>query len=148
MPYLQSDWVTRVRNTATAGCAGVEVVQEFAYTFTGAELVAGDKIELGILPAYNTITGGGLMCSNGTIAGDVGLMSGEVGSKDAARTIGAEIFAAKKVTAVTAIDPITLVSALTIAPADQDRSIGFKVTTGATPAKGDKLRLLLKYAAP
>ena len=147
MAYLQSEWATRQRNTATAGCAGVEVAQVFEYTFDGAALVAGDKIELGVLPAYNAISGGYLMCDNTTLAGDIGIMSGDVGDNDPNRSVGTELFAAKAVTSATAGLPVDAVSALTLRAADADRSIGLKVTTGATPTKGQKIRLLLKYRA-
>lgn len=155
MALIQSDWATRTRNTATAGCAGVEVAQMFEVKLPAAALVANDIIELGILPAYNTITDAILVCDDldtggsAALAFDVGIMSGEVGDKDSVRTCGAEVFAASNVGQAGGVARATLASAFTIATADKDRSVGVKITTAAaTQAAGAKLRLLLKYAAP
>lgn len=146
MALIQSGWATRQRNTASSGCAGAEIAQLFEYTFTGAAIAAGDIIELGVLPAYNSISGGYLFGDNATLAGDVGLMSGEVGEVNASRTVGAELFTATAAAAGVAT-PITDSDAFKIVSTDKDRSIGFKVTTGATPTKGQKIQLLLKYRA-
>lgn len=147
MAFLQSEHATRVANTATAGCAGVEVAQMFEIDLGGQTLAAGDTIELGILPAYNRISGGYIACGDTTLAGDIGIMSGDVGDEDPARLVGDEIAAAFVATSATAVTPITALTAFEVEDTDKDRSIGFKVTTGATLAAGVKLQLLLKYRA-
>lgn len=155
MAIIQSGWATSQRNTATAGCAGVEVAQLFEIALPAAALAIGDIIELGILPAYNSVTDAILVSADldtggsPAIAFDVGVMSGDVGDKVSVRTCGAEIFAASNVGQAGGVARTTLASAFTIEPADKDRSIGVKITAAAaTQAAGAKLRLLLKYAAP
>lgn len=143
---LQSEWVTRQRNTATGECAGEEIAQLFEFKFTGAALAAGDIIELGILPAYNSISGGYLIGDNTTLAADVGIMSGEVGEKNPARLVGSELFEATAA-AAGKVTPITANGAFDIQAEERDRSVGLKVTTGATPTAGQKVKLLLKYRA-
>lgn len=154
MALIQSGWPTRQHNTATAGCAGVEVAQLFEIALPAAALVANDIIELGVLPAYNSISDAILVCDDLDTGGapamafDVGIMSGEVGDKDSVRTCGAEIFAASNVGQAGGVARTTLASAFTIGATDKDRSIGVKITTAAaTQAVGAKLRLLLKYRA-
>lgn len=154
MALIQSGWATRQRNTVTADCAGEEVAQLFEIALPAAALVANDIIELGVLPAYNSISDAILVCDDldtgGTpaLAFDVGIMSGEVGDKDSVRTCGAEIFAASNVGQAGGVARTTLASAFTIAATDKDRSIGVKITTAAaTQAVGAKLRLMLKYRA-
>ena len=147
MALIQSGWATRQRNTPTSGCAGSEVAQLFEYVFKGGVALApGDIIELAVLPAYNSISKAYLIGDNATLAGDIGLMSGEVGEVNPARTVGVELFAATAATAAAAKQTLAT-TALTIAPTDKDRAIGFKVTTGATPTAGQKVALLLKYRA-
>lgn len=154
MALIQSGWVTRQRNTVTADCAGEEVAQLFEIALPAAALVANDIIELGVLPAYNSISDAILVCDDldtggsPALAFDVGIMSGEVGDKDSVRTCGAEIFAASNVGQAGGVARTTLASAFTIAATDKDRSIGVKITTAAaTQAVGAKLRLMLKYRA-
>lgn len=154
MALIQSGWATRQRNTVTADCAGEEVAQLFEIALPAAALVANDIIELGILPAYNSISDAILVCDDldtggsPALAFDVGIMSGEVGDKDSVRTCGAEIFAASNVGQAGGVARTTLASAFTIAATDKDRSIGVKITTAAaTQAVGAKLRLMLKYRA-
>jgi hypothetical protein len=154
MALIQSGWATRQRNTVSADCAGEEVAQLFEIALPAAALVANDIIELGVLPAYNSISDAILVCDDldtggsPALAFDVGIMSGEVGDKDSVRTCGAEIFAASNVGQAGGVARTTLASAFTIAATDKDRSVGVKITTAAaTQAVGAKLRLMLKYRA-
>lgn len=127
----------------------------FEIALPAAPLAVGDIIELGILPAYNTITDATLVADDldtggsATMAFDVGVMSGDVGDKVSVRTSGAQLFAASNVGQAGGVARTTLATAFTIAATDKDRSIGVKITAAAaTQAAGAKLRLLLKYAAP
>lgn len=154
MAMIQSKWATRQHNTVAADCAGEEVAQLFEIALPASALLANDIIELGVLPAHNSVTDAILVCDDldtgGTaaLAFDVGIMSGEVGDKDSVRTCGNEIFAASNIGQAGGVARTTLASAFTIAPVDKDRSVGVKITTAAaTQAAGAKLRLLLKYAA-
>ena len=153
MALPQSLWVTRQRNTAVSGCAGVEVAQMFEFTIPGATAIPqNDIIELGILPANNEISGATLICDDldtgTTLTLDVGVMSGEVGEQNSARTCGAELFSGATVGQAGGVAHTALASAYTIAATDKDRSIGVKIATAATAhVAGRKLRLLLKYRA-
>lgn len=155
MALLQSLWATGQRMTAVGDCAGDEVSQMFEFALPQTALSAGDIIELGVLLGNNVPTDAILVCdkldSGGApaFAFDVGVMSGAVGDTDPARTCGAELFAASSVAQAGGVARTTLASAFTIAPTENHRSIGVKVTAAAaTQVQGAKLRLLLKYAAP
>lgn len=153
MALHQSLWVTRQRNTAVSGCAGVEVAQMFEFTIDDTTAIPqNDIIELGVLPGNNEISGATLICDDldtgTTLTLDVGVMSGDVGDKDDSRTCGDEIFAATDVGQAGGVEHSDLVTAYTIAAAPVDRSIGVKIKTAATGhTAGKKLRLLLKYRA-
>lgn len=154
MTIIQSGWPTRQRNTATAGYAGVEVAQLFEIALPATALSANDIIELGVLPAYNTVSDAILIADDLDSGGsaalvfDVGIMSGEVGDKDSVRTCGAELFSASNVGQAGGVARATLARAFTIASQENDRSIGVKITKeAATQVAGAKLHLLLKYYA-
>jgi len=154
MAIKQSFWATGQRMVPVGDCAGDEVAQLFEYQLPAAGLSIGDIIELAVLPAFNTATDAILVSddldSNGapTIAFDVGIMSGSVGDAVSARTCGAELFSGSVVGKAGGVERASLASAFTIAPTDNHRSIGVKLTAAAaTQVAGAKLRLLLKYAA-
>lgn len=152
MTILQSPWATGQRTTPYGDCAGDEVSELFAFALPAAALAVGDIIELGVLPAFHAPSDAILVCedldSGGApaLAFDVGIMSGDVGDKVTARTCGSELFAASNVGQAGGVARATQVSAFTIAPTDNHRSIGVKITTAAaTQVAGAKLRLMLKY---
>ena len=96
-------------------------------------LLVSDDLDSGAAPA---------------IAFDVGIMSGDVGDNVSARTCGNELFSASNIGQAGGVARATQVSAFTIAPIDNHRSIGVKVTAAAqTQTAGAKLRLLLTYRA-
>lgn len=155
MTIYQSGWATRQRNTANSGCAGAVIAQMFEFELTSTALQVGDIIEIGVLPAHNSVSNAILISDEldtnaaPTIAFDVGVMSGEVGDDESARTCGAELFAASSIGQAGGVAKTTLATAFTIAAADKDRSIGVEITAAALTqaAAGAKLRLLLEYRA-
>lgn len=155
MALYQSGWATRQQNTVSGDCAGEEIAQLFEFTLTSTALEADDIIELGILPAYNSVSDAILVSddldtnASPTLVFDVGVMSGEVGDKGSVRTCGAELFSAATVGQAGGVARTTLATAFTIAAVEKDRSIGVKITTAAATqaAAGKKLRLILKYRA-
>lgn len=154
MALLQSGWATRQRNTAVSGCAGAEIAQMFTFTLPADALEAGDIIELGVLPGNNEISDAILIADqldddgSAAITLDVGVMSGEVGENDPARTCGDEVFAASIVGQAGGIERVEQASAFTIEAVDKDRGIGVKIgTAAASQIEGATLRLLLKYRA-
>jgi hypothetical protein len=153
MAIYQSGWATRQRNTPNAGCAGVVVAQVFEYTLTDDVLAQGDIIELGVLPAGNTVVGAKLICdqldTGGNIVFDVGIMSGQVGEDDPARTCGDEIFSGADVGQAGGVVDADAETAFLINAVGVDRSVGVVITTAAASqaTAGAKLRLLLQYVA-
>lgn len=152
MTQLQSKWAKREITTPLGGCAGAVVTELFEYSITAA-LALGDIIELAVLPTYATVVDAVLIADDLDTGGspaltlDVGIMSGEVGVLDAARTCGAEIFAASTVGQAGGVARPTLPSAFRIAPIEGHRSIGVKVAAApATGATTGKIQLRLTYA--
>lgn len=135
---------------ATPDCAGDVVANLYEFDIAGNTLALNDIIDVGVLPAYATVVDAILISddldTNGspTVTLDVGLMSGEVGSKDGARTCGAELFAASNVAQAGGTARMSLASGFRIASAGVDRSIGIKIKAAiATQATTGKVGLLL-----
>lgn len=138
----QSEWATGQRTTAVAGCAGVVVCERFEYTISANITAATDIIELGVLPAGAQVVEAILdVAETGTATYDVGIMSGSVGSTASDRTSGNEYFAAAADNGVTRM---TKQAGFAVAPTDNHRSIGVKVSADIT-ASGQLLALNLFY---
>lgn len=131
----------------TPACAGSVVVNRYEFDVTAA-LAGGDIIDIGVLPANCKVVDAILesddLDSNAapTLAVDVGVMSGEVGSTGA-RTCGNELFAASNVAQAGGIARTTKKEAFRIAPAANDRSVGVKVTAAAATHQAGKIVLNL-----
>lgn len=151
MAQYQGPFVTGKAIIPLDGVANTVVSELFTFVTTAA-LVAGDIIEIGQLPCYCTVADAILIFDDldtGTpaITVDVGLMSGEVGVMDVARTCGNELFAADVVGKAGGISRMTKVEGFRIAPVEPYRSIGIKVVAGpgtSAPA-GAKIALRLFY---
>ena len=132
MTIKQSNWAKGIEVTTTSDCSGEVVCERFTFTVS-ADLASADIIELGVLPANSTIVDA--ILDTGNLGAGVtvtsGLMSGTVGSTDAARTCGSELFSAAANNAI--VRPSTS-SAFTIAKVTADRSIGVKVSGAVTAA--------------
>ncbi len=131
--------------TAASPGAGIAIVNDYFYDLSTAQNVAGDIIDLGILPANHTVSDVVLITGDldaGTaMTLDVGLMSGNPGDAVTARTCGAELFSGATTAQTGGVARPTLPSAFTILPSELDRSIGVKIATAAaTPAAG-RIRL-------
>lgn len=143
MSILQSDWGKLRKQAPVADCAGDVVAERFDFTVTAA-IGTGDIVELGVLPAGHTVVDAVLITDDiGTATVDVGLMSGDVGSLDAARTCGNELFAAA---ADASVVRMSAAGGFRIAPADVHRSIGLKVSA-AVVAASQKISLVVQYKA-
>lgn len=124
--------------------AGIEAVAVFDFTFSAAFTAASDVLEIGTLPAGAQLTGATVMNSGtGSQAITVGIMSGEAGAKDNARTSGNQIFNA--VTVNNAEADATTANCLNLAPATTHRGIGVKVGADVTAGASKKIRLLIRY---
>lgn len=147
MTIRASQFITNQLPTITADSAGDTVVNDYFFDITAAQIVANDIIDLGILPAYHSVSDAVLLPddldTNGaaTITLDVGIMSGTPGDTASARTCGAEIFSASTAAQSGAAVRPTLPSAFKILAAELDRSIGVKIVTGAATATAGRVRL-------
>lgn len=140
MALFQSDWGKRIKQAPTSREAGGVVCEKYTYTVTG-NLAAGDIIELGVLPAYHDVVDAVLILDEaGTATYDLGIMSGEVGSPDPARTSGAQFFSG---VADATVHRLALPGAFRLAATDADRSIGLKVVGAGITAASQVFTLVL-----
>jgi hypothetical protein len=148
MTIRQSRHALNQLAVAVSDGANDVVVNDYFYDLPAAQSVLNDIIEIGILPAYHTVSDVVLVTddldTNGTptISLDVGLMSGSVGSTDPARTCGNELFAADTTARTGGTARASKSSAFTILATEQDRSIGVKIAAAAaTAAATGRVRL-------
>lgn len=148
MAIKQSPWALNQRTSNRPQSAGAVHVTKFYHEFTAAA-ASGDIIDLGVLPAGAYVVDARLY-TEGVLTGvtaDVGVMSGDPGSTDPARTSGNEIFAAADLAAAsTTVANMSKVAAFQIAPGIVHRSIGVKLLAAVTAAPGKKVWLVLEYA--
>lgn len=143
MAIQQSAWAKGQEQSKRPHSAGAVHTQLFSYD-ASAGLLAADTLELGELPPYCKIVDA-ILFTEGTFTGltaNVGLMSGEYGSTDAARTTGTDIYAAADLTAF-----VRLVqkSTLLLASSEASRGIGLRVSADVTAGAGKKIHLQLRY---
>lgn len=124
--------------------AGAVHVAKFRYSFAVA-LAAGDILELGVLPSYADIVDYKLVPEGNfnMVTASVGIMTGELGSDDATRDAGTELFAA-----ATTLDAVRLpaqAAAFNIAATPQARGIGLKFSAAVAADAAKKLTLIVQY---
>jgi len=141
MAIVQSDVAKGKQTVAYPAYAGHVAVQSVDIS-SPATLVAGDILEVAVLPALARVVDLTVASDNVGFSGHVGLMDGEVGSTDTARTCGVEFFANS---AINGVKRLATASAFRVGSADHDRSIGIRVNSG-TPAAGT-ITLIVTYAA-
>ncbi len=115
-----------------------------------AGLALNDIVEMLPLPALCTVVDATLISdnldSNGTplISLDVGILSGEAGKNDAARTCGNEFFAADTVGRAGGSSRMSKAAGFRIAKTETERAIGMRVATGAAKlVPGAKINLIV-----
>lgn len=150
MATILSKFATSELNTNASDRRGQPVVNRFYVDLKAADLVAGNLIDLGILPAGHTVTEAVIVAddldTNGTptITLDVGIMSGTTGDAVSVRTVGTELFSASTAAqAGTVATAATTKTAYTIAASQSNRSIGAKIVAGAATAAAGRLRLVV-----
>lgn len=118
---------------------------EVLITHVFSEAVAStDILELCYLPAYCRILSAEVVSAGtSTTTFDIGFMSGDVGSDDASRTVGAELFDDVTPTTQTAAGLAALAA---IAASATPRSIGVKGSANVAASANTKLHLRLRYA--
>lgn len=142
----QSDFIKNILPTVSGACAGDVVVNDYFYDLPAAQNLTGDIIDLGILPAYHTVSDMILFADDldtGTPAMtlDVGLMSGTPGDTTNTRTCGAEFYSASTSAQASTVARPTLKTAFNQIPTEADRSIGVKVLLQAATAAAGRIRL-------
>ena len=143
----QSPFITRVLPSREQSGAGESFCNDYFYDLPTAQNVTGDIIDLGVLPAYCTVSDAVLIAddldTNGTptIALDVGIMSSTPGDTSTSRTCGAEIFSGATTAQAGGTARPTLATAFKIQPTDADRSIGVKIATQSATAAAGRIRL-------
>lgn len=152
MAIIQSDFAKGSKPTPYPSEAGVVVAQRFYMTVPAAAAL-NDILEVGILPAgcrpLDCVLDSDDLDSGGSpaIALDVGIMSGDVGSTDGARTCGTEFFAASQVARAGGNARPTLATAHKVAASDKERSIGVKIQAAAATGVAGVLGLTVFYVA-
>lgn len=151
MAIIQSDYATGKKETHQSVMAGDVMFTRFQYEFA-TQLNSADILELGVLPAGCVpVPGLSTMiteANGGNFTGltaNVGIMSGEVGSTDAGRTLGTEFFAAVDLAAAATNPVVRLQALLNLAPSELNRSIGFQASGNIVALAGKKVTLLLGY---
>ena len=147
MAIKQSPWALFKQTAARPITSGAVTRQEFFYD-ASAGLLAADIVDLGVLPANAKIHDAFIYgdVSIGTTNATVGIMSGELGSTDGARTLGTEIFNAAAITnAHTALVRMTNPAAQHLAAGATDRSIGLQVSADVAAGAGKIIRLVVAY---
>ncbi len=128
-------------------CAGDKIVNDYFYDLTTAKNIAGDIIDIGILPAYHTISDVILAPDDldtnvsPALTLDVGLMSGTPGDTTNTRTCGATIFSASTAGQGATVTRASLLTAFNILPTEVDRSIGVKIVAASATAAAGRIRL-------
>jgi hypothetical protein len=141
MALIQSSWAKGVKALPVSGEAGGVVAERFEINLADLPtLVVNDVLELAGLPAFHTIVGYTLdndeVDAATAITVDVGIMSGEFGVVDSARTCGNQLFAASTALRTAAVTVGNSAAAFRLAPTDKDRGIGLKFT--GIPAGGNQ----------
>lgn len=118
---IQSQIAKGSQPVASAFEAGTVVATRVTHTLTAAP-TANDVLELAVLPARHRIVDIRLDTTGTITINKTGIMSGDVGSKDGARTVGDALITSGAANA----------DARALAPTEADRSIGCLLTS-ATP---------------
>jgi hypothetical protein len=138
--------------TIYGDCAGDVVVNEFYIDVTAAQVATGNMLDVGILPAYHTVTDMVLVPddldtdASPAVTIDVGILSGTPGDATSDRTIGAEFFSASTAGQGGTPTRMSLATGFKLKPTEADRSIGVKFAAGAATGAAGRVRLLVSMA--
>ena len=142
MALFQSDWAKGQKNVPFGDCAGDVIAEKFKFTVT-ANIAANDIIELGCIPALHEVVDAILIVDEaGTATYDVGVMSGEFGVNDAARTCGNDFFAGAADNAATRMSKV---AGWRVGSTDKHRGVGVKVLGAGITAASQVIELVLFY---
>ncbi|YP_010115325.1 virion structural protein [Sinorhizobium phage PBC5] len=136
MSLIQSKYAKGIIALAYPSIAGAATAIRFEHQLAAAP-AAGDILDLAMIPAgtrvIDMILDADDLDTNGapTLTMDVGVMSGDFGSEDGARTCGAEFFSASTLGQAGGVARPTLKTAFRTTKAGKDRSIGIKFPVAA-----------------
>ncbi len=143
MTIKQSTYITKGHIT-TPDRAGEVCEQIFTHTFNAA-LDTTDILELAALIPFGRILAVDLADENvGVLNWTIGYMSGTVGSTDAARTSGTELFAAQA--AGTPVSMTVAALAALAANGYDAKSIGVKTSVNIAAGAIKKIHLRIRYS--
>lgn len=148
MPIVQSNYAKRQEASAPIVTeAGQVKTARFKYNFATAFTAVSDKLELGEIPAGAKLVDAILLPTGLTGNITVGLMSGDFGSTDNARTVGAELWSASAVVSTPA--RLALATGFNV-PIDRDnrRSIGVTFSADIPADATDSIELVILYTMP
>ncbi|SDX73866.1 hypothetical protein [Roseicitreum antarcticum] len=142
---LKQSNMAQLRETTPSGyVSGARMVGIATYTVAQAFTAASDKLELAVLPADARLVSAELIgVGVGAITATMGLMSGEVGASDNARTVGNQLLAAVSINDTAA--KATTLACLNIAPSNVHRSIGVTLSGNVAAGSAKKITLVLEY---
>lgn len=152
MTLFHSEYARGSERVPAPQWAGDVVAIRFEATVP-ATAGAGDIIELGVVPASARVLDAVLDVDaldtheNKTIALDVGIMSGDVGSDDGDRTCGAELFDGVTTAQAGGVVRPTTVNAFRTSASGADRSIGVKIATAAATGAAGTVGLTVFFAS-
>lgn len=151
MALRQSDAALGKVNIPYPAYAGAVVAQRFTFAALTTNMALNDIIEMAPIPpnarVIDVILDSDDLDSAGpSITLDVGIMSGDWGDPDAARTVGAEFFAASTVAQAGTTARPTIKTAFRTGRSSTARSIGIKVAAAAAAAQAGEIGLTVYYA--
>ncbi len=152
MALIQSKSAQGIIGVPIPAFAGAATAFRFSHTLSANPSV-NDILELACIPAncrvIDVILDSDDLDTNGapTLAYDVGVMSGDFGVNDAARTCGAEFFAASAASQTGAVARPTIKTAFRTTTTSKDRSIGLKFTAVAATFAAGEIGLTVIVAA-
>ncbi|SFV31347.1 hypothetical protein SAMN05216456_1312 [Devosia crocina] len=148
---IQSSAAKGIDNIPFPASAGEVVAKRYSIAVTAAMLVANNIFEIAPLPAgcvpREFILDTDDLDTGTALTFDVGLMSGEFGDRDQARTCDDIILDGTNVGQAGGVARPTLKSAYRIGQSTQNRSIGVKVATAPAGAQGGTIGLTVFYVA-
>lgn len=147
MSLHQSAWAKGRKQAVSPSMAGQIVNVLFIYDIgVGADgaLTAADKVEIGTLPAGAKVVDAVLSgVTGGACTATLGIMSGDAGANDAARTVGTDFFAATSING--AATRMSALTAFDVATSDVDRGIGCTISANVAETAGRYIKASVSY---
>ena len=148
MAIKRSPWALGNRTSVRPIYAGAITQTTFSHTLI-EDIAAADILDLGVVPGGCRVHDA-ILFAEGDFTGitaNIGLMSGDPGSVDPARTVGSEFYAAQALPATLTVPArLAKTAPLLLARVDFERSIGLQLSALVTAAATRKLHLTLFYS--